>query len=99
MTDYQAAGVPTFPSTYGFGFTRATIALSSILAAAAMGLAAWGIGMSWGFLRLLGVLSVGLLGLSVIVTLKPSERASFGLFKYASVYMLAAMIMVVIAVL
>ena len=97
--DYQAAGVPTFPSTYGFGFTRATIALSSILAAAALGLAAWEIGMSWGFLRLLAVLSVGLLGLSVIVTFKPSERASFGLFKYASVYMLAAMIMVVIAVL
>ena len=97
--DYQAAGVPTFPSTYGFGFTRATIALSSILAALAMGLAAWGIGMSWGFLRLLGVLSVGLLGLSVIVTLKPSERVSFGLFKYASVYMLAAMILVVMAVL
>ncbi len=40
--DYQAAGVPTFPSTYGFGFTRVMITLSSILAALAMGLAAWG---------------------------------------------------------
>ena len=55
--DYQAAGVPTFPSTYGFGVTRATIAISSMLAALAMGAAAWGIGMDWGFLRLLGVLS------------------------------------------
>jgi protoheme IX farnesyltransferase len=96
--DYQAAGIPTFPSTYGFAFTRGTIALSSILAALAMGLAAWGIGMTWGFMRLLGVLSFGLFMLAVIGTIRPSERTSFGLFKYASVYMLAAMILVMIMV-
>jgi len=96
--DYQTAGVPTFPSTYGFGFTRIMITLSSILAALAMSLAAWAIGMSWGFLRLLGVLSFGLFLLAAAGTVKPSERASFGLFKYASVYMLAAMILVMIVV-
>ena len=96
--DYQAAGVPTFPSTYGFGVTRLTIAVSSILAALAMGLAAWGIGMSWGFLRLLGVLSCGLLFLAAAGAVRPSDRASFGLFKYASVYMLAVMILVLIMV-
>lgn len=96
--DYNAAGVPTFPSTYGFEITQATVATSSLFAAIAMGAAAWGIGMSWGFLRLLGVLSVGLLVLAVAVTVKPSERVNFGLFKYASVYMLAAMIIVVIGV-
>lgn len=96
--DYQAAGVPTFPTSYGFGVTRLTIAVSSILAALAMGLAAWGIGMSWGFLRLLGVLSIGLFILAVAGTVKPSDRASFSLFKYASVYMLAVMILVVIMV-
>ena len=96
--DYHAAGVPTFPSTYGFNFTRATIAFSSILAALAMGLAAWGIGMTWGFLRLLGVLSIGLFILALACTVRPSHRASFGLFKYASVYMLASMILVVIMV-
>jgi protoheme IX farnesyltransferase len=42
--DYRAAGVPTFPATYGPAFTRAAIALSSVLAALAMGLAAWGLG-------------------------------------------------------
>lgn len=94
--DYQAAGVPTFPSTYGFKATRATIALSSILAALAMGLAAYGIGMTWGFLRLLIVLSTGLLVLAVATTFKPSEKVNFGLFKYASFYMLAAMVLVVI---
>ncbi|MFZ5857120.1 MAG: heme o synthase [Chloroflexota bacterium] len=96
--DYAAACVPTFPSTYGLGFTRATIAVSSVLAALAMVIAGYGIGMDWGFLRLLGVLSAGLLLLAVAITFKPSERVNFGLFKYASIYMLAAMILVVIEV-
>ena len=57
--DYADACVPTFPSTYGLGVTRATIAISSVLAALAMIVAGYGIGMDWGFLRLLGVLSDG----------------------------------------
>ncbi|MBN2147736.1 MAG: UbiA family prenyltransferase [Anaerolineales bacterium] len=94
--DYQAASVPTFPSTYGLAFTRATIAISSVLAALAMGLAAWGIGMEWSFLRVLGVLSAGLLVLAIGMVLRPSERINFGLFKYASVYMLASMLLMMI---
>ena len=94
--DYRAAGVPTFPLVYGFGFTRRLIAGSSILAAGAMGLAGWAIGMEWGFLRLLGVLSMGLVGLAVLMILRPSERINFGLFKYASVYMLSSMLLMMI---
>lgn len=96
FNDYQSAGVPTFPSTYGFGATRATIAIASVLAALAMGAAAWGIGMEWGFLRLLGVLSGGLFLLAVSMIFRPSERVNFGLFKYASLYMLAAMLLMMI---
>jgi heme o synthase len=96
--DYAAACVPTFPSTYGLAATRATIAISSVLAAFAMIFAGYGIGMAWGFMRLLGVLSAGLLMLAVAMTFRPSERVNFGLFKYASIYMLAAMILVVIEV-
>ncbi|MBV6393661.1 MAG: Protoheme IX farnesyltransferase [Anaerolineales bacterium] len=96
--DYADAGVPTFPSTYGLDVTRLAIALSSVLAAAAMIAAAIGIGMDWGFLRLLGVLSAGLFALAAAMTFKPTERVNFGLFKYASVYMLAAMILVVLEV-
>jgi len=94
--DYQVAGVPTFPSAYGSGFTRTTIAVSSILAALAMGTAAFGIGISWGFFRLLGVLSAGLFLMAIVEMVRPSDRGSFGLFKYASVYMLSSMIVVVI---
>jgi len=97
--DYKAAGIPTFPSTYGFQFTRVTIAFSSVIAAIAMGAAAAGIGMSWGYLRLMAVLSVGLLILAIAISVRPSERVNFGLFKYASLFMLGAMIMIVLDVL
>jgi heme o synthase len=93
--DYKTAGVPTFPSTYGFPITRAIVAFSSIIAALMIGIAAYGIGMTWGYLRVLLALSVGLLTLAVISLMKPSERLNFGLFKYASVYMLSSMMLMV----
>ncbi|MEA2007965.1 MAG: heme o synthase [Chloroflexota bacterium] len=91
--DYQSAGVPTFPSTYGFQSTRVIIAISSVIAALAMGVAAYGVGLTWGYLRLMAVLSVGLLVLAVSSTVRPSERVNFGLFKYASLYMLSSMLL------
>ncbi len=91
--DYKLAGVPTFPSTYGDFFTRNTIAISSVLGAIVIGIAAYGIGTSWGFLRLMGVLSGGLLALAIASVIKPSETVNFGLFKYASLYMFSAMIL------
>jgi heme o synthase len=97
--DYNAAGVPTFPSTYGFGFTRATIAISAVLASVTIGSASLLIGMQAGFLRLLGVLTSGLLLLAFATLRVQSERVNFGLFKYASLYMLSAMILLSIRVL
>ncbi len=91
--DYQSAGVPTFPSTYGDKVTQIIIAVSSILAAFTIGLAAYGIGTEWGFLRLMAVLSGGLLALAIATIVKPSETVNFGLFKYASLYMLSSMIL------
>jgi heme o synthase len=90
--DYKAAGVPTFPSTYGFAFTRTVIAVSAILAAVCIGWASVLIGVEAGFLRLLVVLATGLLVLSFATVTRPSERVNFGLFKYASLYMLCSMV-------
>jgi heme o synthase len=90
--DYSNAGIPTFPSTYGDGFTRGTIAASSILAAAAIGWASVEIGLSAGYLRLIAVLTAGLLLLAFATFRVHSERANFGLFRYASFYMLSSMI-------
>lgn len=95
QSDYDRAGVPTFPSTYGTQATHSTIALSSVLAAMAMSLGAYGIGLTWGYLRLLLVLSGGLLSLAIYSMTNPSWRLNFGLFKYASVYMLGSMLMMV----
>lgn len=93
FADYQAARIPTFPSTYGFETTRAIIALSAILAAASIGVAGVMIGVQAGFLRLMAVLSAGLLVLSFATVFRPSERVNYSLFKYASLYMLASMIL------
>jgi protoheme IX farnesyltransferase len=95
--DYQAARIPTFPSVYGFPVTRLTIAVSSVLAALSIAGAGFLIGMEWGYLRLLAVLSSGLLVLAVASVFRPTERVNFGLFKYASIYMLGAMLLIALS--
>ena len=89
--DYKAANIPTFPSTYGNNLTRKIIAFSSVIAAALISSAAILIQVKQGFLHTLGVLSGGLMIWAFLVLIKPSNKLNFGLFKYASVYMLAAM--------
>ena len=95
--DYHAAKIPTFPSAYGFQVTRLTIAVSSMIAALCIGAAGILIGMQWGFVRLLAVLSAGLFLLAVASVFRPSERVNFGLFKYASMYMLGAMLLITLS--
>lgn len=90
--DYRRAGVPTFPSTYDRITTRRIIALSAVLAAVAIGWASVLIGVQAGYLRLIAVLAAGLLLLALATFRLQSERMSFGLFKYASLYMLSSMI-------
>ena len=92
--DYRAAGIPTFPAAYGFYATRVVIAISSLVAALVMAGVAATIGVQTGLMWLLGLLGVGLLALAILGVARPSPRASFALFKYASVYMLGAMVIV-----
>ncbi|HWS23097.1 MAG TPA: heme o synthase [Anaerolineales bacterium] len=94
--DYKKAGVPTFPSTYGFKVTRIAIAVSSVLAAIAIGASAMGIGVTIGYIRILIVLSAGLLTLALMSVFSPTEKVNFGLFKYASLYMLGSMLLMMI---
>ncbi len=97
--DYRKAGIPTFPSAYGFAATRFIIALSSVLAALAMGLSAFAIGVTQGALHILGLLSGGLLLLAVYSLLRPSQKANFTLFKYASLYMMFSMLLIALVAL
>lgn len=91
--DYQSAHIPTFASVYGYSFTRKVIALSSVFAALAIAAAGIMIGVQWGFVRVLAVMSIGLLLLAFASVFRPTERINFGLFKYASLYMLSAMLL------
>jgi protoheme IX farnesyltransferase len=93
--DYQAAGVPTFPSTYGERFTRVTIATASILAGLAMIVASIWIGVAEGILALIIILSGVLLFLAATVLLRPSDKTNLRLYKYASVYMLCTMLLII----
>ena len=91
--DYRSAKIPTFPSTYGDSVTRKTVAFSSIIAGLLISLAAITIGVRQGYLHALGALSVVLIVFSFLVMVKPSNKLNFGLFKYASVYMLVSMLL------
>jgi protoheme IX farnesyltransferase len=97
--DYQRASLPTFPARYGFRATRAVIAMASVLAGLAMGLAALAIGVTQGLLHILGLLSGGLLLLAIYSLLRPSEKANFTLFKYASLYMMFSMLLIALVAL
>lgn len=93
--DYSNAGVPTFPSTYGETVTRFAIAFSSVLAALTMGWASVWIGVTAGVLRVIIVLSAGLFFLAATTVFRPSDRVNFSLFKYASMYMMFAMLLII----
>jgi len=94
--DYQAAGIPTFPSRYSFEFTRWMIAVSSVLAAFVMGFSIISIGISLGYLGVLISLSLVLVLLAIISLIKPSEKINLGLFKFASLYMMGAMLLIIL---
>lgn len=90
--DYKSAGVPTFPETYGERFTRMTIAVSSILAAIAIGWASILVGLGAGLLSLIAVLTTVMLILAFATLRVHTDKMNFMLFRYASLYMLSAMI-------
>ena len=90
--DYKNAGVPTFPERYGERLTRMLIALSSILAAIAIGWASVLIGLSAGLLSLIAVLTAVMLVLAFATLRIHTDKMNFMLFRYASLYMLSAMI-------
>jgi protoheme IX farnesyltransferase len=93
--DYRAAGIPTFPSTYGPRATRMAIAVSSILAGLAMSIAAIWIGSAEGILALIIFLSLVLLFLAVVVVFRPSDKTNLRLYRYASIYMLLTMLLLI----
>ncbi len=96
LEDYKRANLPTFPSVYGSRITGIMIALSSVATALALAVAAYEIGISWGYLRVLIVFAAGLFILAISSVARPSKRLNFGLFKFASLYLIASMFLIVL---
>jgi heme o synthase len=94
--DYKNAGVPTFPERYGERITRMVIAISSVLAAISIGWASILIGMNAGLLSLIAVLTAVMLVLAFATMRIHTDKMNFMLFRYASLYMLTAMIILTI---
>jgi heme o synthase len=97
--DYINAGVPTFINVYGLATTRAFVALSSLSSAILMAAAFIRLDLSLPVYAILGVSSLGLVGLAVYVWTWSSQKAVGALYKYSSFYMLAAMVLLMLTAL
>lgn len=89
--DYKNAGVPTFPEIYGVRATRATVAISAVLAALFIGWASILINLNAGLLSAIAVLTAILLVLAFATLRIHTDRMNYILFRYASIYMMCAM--------
>jgi len=95
--DYQAVNVPTFPAIYGERKTRLVLSVSTVLAGMAIVFAVYLNGVQ-GFYLLASLIAVVLLiALAVFCSVFPSKKRNFLLFKAASLYLLASMLLVGLA--
>jgi protoheme IX farnesyltransferase len=95
---YRAANVPVFPNRYGEALTRGAIALSTACATIAMSLAAWQIGLPAGYFHLALWLGVALFLVALASLVQRSPQLNFALYKFASLYMLGAMALIMFGV-
>ncbi len=92
--DYQRASVPTLSSEYGVAVSRAAIALSTVLAGGCMVAVALLLSMKMVCLMGISLLSAVLSGWAVLSVVRPSPSVNYGLFKAASAYMMATMMLI-----
>lgn len=94
--DYKLAGIPTFPNVFGFKNARWLMASSNLSAAGIMLVVFYCLGISATGVAILILGSLILLGFSVRNILHPSDKTNFMLFKYVSLYMAAAMLILIL---
>lgn len=90
--DYKLAGVPTFPNVFGFNSARIFIAVTNMIAAGMLLTVGYLMDINHSGIIALRIGSLIMLYFSGRLILKPSEKANFTLFKYASLYMAGAML-------
>lgn len=92
--DYKLIGIPTFANVFGFQKTRYFIAFSNILCAGLVIYIMVLMDLETGFY--ISLVGSGLLLLfSLISILKPSDKINKFMFKYASVYMVCIMLILI----
>lgn len=94
VDQYRAAGIPVLANSHGLRITRLTITLSTFAAVSAMLLAAWHIGLAWRYLHIALWLGAALLAFTLAGLLRQSPRLNYMLYKFASVYMGACMLLI-----
>jgi protoheme IX farnesyltransferase len=97
LSEYRRAGLPTFPDSYGVRTTRTIISISVSITTVVMLISARLSGVRLECWLGLGFLGITLLLAAVLNVIRPSPKLNQGLFKFASVYMLGAMLLMVVA--
>jgi heme o synthase len=96
--DYKKADVPTFANAYGERITRTIISVSTGAAVLAMTVAVWLIEINYHcFYTAIG-LGIILIILTIASLIYPSSKLNSGLFKFASLYMLGTMALILLGV-
>ncbi len=90
--DYKLAGVPTFPNVFGFNSARIFIAVTNLFAAGILLTVGYLLQINHSGIVAMRIGSLIMLILSLRLILKPSEKANFTLFKYASLFMAGVML-------
>ena len=93
--DYKLAGVPTFPNVFGFKSARNLIAISNVVAAGLMLIAFYLLNVSQSGMYILRISIIILLIFSIKMIASPSQKSNFTMFRYASIYMGIAMLILI----
>src|SRR5690606_2818140 len=93
--DYARSGVPVFANTHGPKRARTMIAISTVVAVLVMLAVCWLLQLHVHGLRAAAVLGAILLVLALASLVRPSPKLNFGVFKFASLYMLGSMVAII----
>lgn len=97
--DYRRAGVPMWPIVYRPRATRMTIAGANVLNTLILAISGLLLHVHLVALILLLGISLGMLVLSMLQLIRPTERRNWLLFKTASLYMLASSLLLTVGAL
>ncbi len=94
--DYARAGIPTIPAAYGAATARTLIAAANLLSVGAFWLVTLLLHLPAHYQWISAGLGTGLVVLSLVGLARPGVRLNFILYKGASIYMLASMLILIL---